>query len=246
MVSMITTHAAQQSRADLHVHTTWSDGAQRPEAVVAAASGRVDVLAITDHDEIRGALAAREYARRQPGLGVDVVVGEEISTLNGHLIGLFLEERVPPGLTALRTIELIRSQGGLAVAAHPFHPVRGSTRGHRAIGQMVPDLPLDALEVVNNAGVFSWLYDAWAALRNTEWMLPVSGGSDAHHVWYVGSAVTRFDGRDAAALRRALVSGRTRAHRTWSWTADKLPRHVHYQSRCLIKFLRLSAQRRAL
>ncbi len=246
MISMTTIHAERQGRADLHVHTTWSDGAQRPEAVVAAASGRVDVLAITDHDEIRGALAAREYARRQPDLGVDVIVGEEISTLNGHLLGLFLEERVPPGLTALRTIELIRSQGGLAVAAHPFHPVRGRARGYRAIGELAPDLPLDAIEVVNNAGIFSWLYDAWAALRNTEWMLPVCGGSDAHHVWYVGSAVTRFEGSDAVALRRALTAGRTRAHRAWSWTADKLPRHVHYQSRCLYKFLRLSAQRRAL
>jgi predicted metal-dependent phosphoesterase TrpH len=239
-------HVERQGRADLHVHTLWSDGAQRPEAVVAAAAGRVDVLAITDHDEIRGALIARDYARRQPLLGVEVVVGEEISTLNGHLIGLYLEERVPPGLTALRTIDLIREQGGLAVAAHPFHPVRGVARGHRPIGELLPDLPLDALEVVNNAGFFSWLYDAWAALRNTEWLLPVCGGSDAHDVWYVGNGVTRFEGRDAAALRRALVAGRTRAHRAGAWTPAKLPRHVHYQSRSLIKFLRLSAQRRAL
>jgi predicted metal-dependent phosphoesterase TrpH len=228
------------------VHTTWSDGGQRPEAVVAAASGRVDVLAITDHDEIRGALAARAYARSQPLLRVDVIVGEEISTLNGHLLGLFLEERVPPDLPAPRTIELIQAQGGLAVAAHPFHPVRGHARGHRSIGEMLPDLPVDAVEVVNNAGVFSWLYDAWAALRNAEWMLPTCGGSDAHDIWYVGSGVTRFEGRDAAALRRALATGRTRAHRGWAWTADKLPRHVHYQSRSLIKFLRLNAQRRAL
>jgi predicted metal-dependent phosphoesterase TrpH len=241
-----THHAERLGRADLHAHTTWSDGAQRPEAMVAAASGRVDVLAITDHDEIRGAVAARDYARSQPLLGVDVIVGEEISTLNGHLIGLYLEERVPAGHTALRTIELIHAQGGVAVAAHPFHPVRGRSRGYPCIGHMLPDLPVDAVEVVNNAGVFSWLYDAWAALHNTEWMLPACGGSDAHDVWYVGSGVTRFEGRDAAALRRALEQSRTRAHRAWAWTADKLPRHVHYQSRSLIKFLRLSAQRRAL
>jgi predicted metal-dependent phosphoesterase TrpH len=85
MVSMSAIHGERQGRADLHIHTTWSDGVQRPEAVVAAASGRVDLIAITDHDEIRGALVAREYARRQPLLGVDVIVGEEISTLNGHL-----------------------------------------------------------------------------------------------------------------------------------------------------------------
>jgi hypothetical protein len=62
----------------------------------------------------------------------------------------------------------------------------------------------------------------------------------------VGSGIMRFDGRDASDLRGVLEAGRTRAHRAWSWTADKLPRHVHYQSRSLIKFLRLSAQRRAL
>lgn len=100
-----------------------------------------------------------------------MIVGEEISTFNGHLIGLYLEERVPAGLTALRTIELIHAQGGVAVAAHPFHPIRGRSRGYPCIGHMLPDLPVDAVEVVNNAGVFSWLYDAWPALHNTEWML---------------------------------------------------------------------------
>ena len=161
-------------RGDLHVHTLWSDGAQRPEAILEAASGRVDVVAITDHDEIRGALRAREWAREHPELGVDVVVGEEISTLNGHLLGLFLEECVPPGLSALETIGEIHAQGGLAVAAHPFHPLRGVSRGHVSIARMIRDLPLDAIEAVNNAGVFSAPYNAWAALRNLELMLPVT------------------------------------------------------------------------
>jgi hypothetical protein len=169
--------ALPSGRADLHVHSFWSDGAQSPEAIVRAARGRVDVVAITDHDEIRGALHGRAFAREHPELGLDVVVGEEISTLNGHLLGLYLEERVPPGLTAFATIELIHAQGGLAVAAHPFHPIRGRASGHRSIGELVPDLPLDAIEVVNNSGVFSWVYDAWAALRNLEWLLPVSGAA---------------------------------------------------------------------
>src|SRR5258705_1972527 len=196
-------------RADLHVHTVWSDGAQRPEAIVEAAHDRqVDVVAITDHDEIRGALRARDWVRAHPELGVDVVVGEEISTLNGHLLGLFLEERVPAGLSALDTISEIHAQGGLAVAAHPFHPLRGVSRGHVSIGRMIRDLPLDAIEAVNNAGVFSAPYNAWAALRNLELMLPVTAGSDAHDVWYVGSAVTRLEGHDSAALRRALPARR--------------------------------------
>ena len=231
-------------RADLHVHSRCSDGAQSPEAIVlAAARRRLDVIALTDHDDIRGALRARDAAAAEPALGVEVVVGEEISTLNGHLLGLFLSERVPPGLSAQRTIELIHAQGGLAVAAHPFHPLRGAARGHRSLGALVPDLPLDGLEVVNNAGVFSRLYDAWAALRNVEWMLPVTGGSDAHDVWYLGSGLTRFPGHTAAELRAALESGRTRAHVAWSWTAAKMPRHVRLQIRSLIRFLVLCRSR---
>ena len=231
-------------RADLHVHSTWSDGAQRPDVLVRAAAGQLNVLAITDHDEIRGALEARRFARDNPALGVDIVVGEEISTLNGHLIGLYLQERIPPHLTAEETIRLIHAQGGLAVAAHPFHPVRGSVRGHRTVGELVPDLALDAVEIVNNAGVFSWLYDAWAALANVDWALPVTAGSDAHDVWYVGNAVTRFAGRSAEDLRQALLSGVTRAHRDWSWSCDKLPRHLRLQTRALLRFLMLCRQRR--
>jgi predicted metal-dependent phosphoesterase TrpH len=172
-----------------------------------------------------------------------VVVGEEISTLNGHLLGLWLQELVPPGLSAQHTIELIHAQGGLAVAAHPFHPIRGAARGHRSLGAMVDDLPLDALEVVNNAGVFSRLYDAWAAVSNLEWMLPVTAGSDAHDVWYLGSAVTRFAGRDGTALRPAILAGLTRAQVAWSWSADKLPRHLRIQLRAMVRFLRLCRQR---
>jgi predicted metal-dependent phosphoesterase TrpH len=235
--------AASDGRADLHVHSTWSDGAQSPEAIVRAAAGRVDVVALTDHDEIRGACRARAFAAEHPDLGVDVVIGEEVSTLNGHLIGLWLQERVPPGLSALRTIELIHAQGGVAVAAHPFHPIRGAARGHRSIGVMVDDLPLDAIEVVNNAGVFSRIYDAWAAVSNLEWMLPVTAGSDAHDVWYLGSAVTRFAGRDGRDLRSALVTGRTRAQVAWSWSADKIPRHLRMQLGAMLRFLRLCRQR---
>ena len=233
-------------RADLHVHSSWSDGGQGPAEIVRACAGRLDVVAITDHDEIRGALEARAVAQARPELGVDVVVGEEISTLNGHLLGLYLEECVPAGLSAADTITLIHAQGGLAVAAHPFHPLRGSARGHHSVGTMIADLPLDAIEVVNNAGIFSWLYDAWAALHNVDWALPVTGGSDAHDVWYVGNAVTRFPGRTAADLRHALTNGRTRAHRDWAWTADKMPRHVRIQTRSLVRFLMLCRQRRRL
>ena len=243
------THAAlagAAGRADLHVHSSWSDGAQEPETIVRAAAGRVDGVAITDHDEIQGALRARAFARAHPELRVEVVVGAEISTLNGHLLGLYLEAPVEPGRPAAETIARVHGQGGLAVAAHPFHPYRGGARGHRTLASLLPDLPVDAIEVVNNAGVWSWLYNAWAATRNVEWLFPVTAGSDAHDVWYLGSAVTRFPGRDAQALRRALLAGRTRAQVDWRWSADKLPRHLHLQLKSLVRFLALGHRRRRL
>src|SRR5262245_43382021 len=84
--------AAMGGRADLHGHSLWSDGMQSPEEIVRAAAGRVDVLALTDHDTIHGARIAQEYAQDHPELGVDVIVGEEVSTLNGHVLAIYIEE----------------------------------------------------------------------------------------------------------------------------------------------------------
>jgi predicted metal-dependent phosphoesterase TrpH len=226
-------------RADLHVHSLWSDGRQSPEALVQAASGRVDVLALTDHDEIAGALAARRFARGRPDLVVDVVVGEEVSTLNGHVLALFVEERVPPGLSAARTLALIHAQGGLAVAPHPLHPLRYARRRHPPLAALLGDLPFDAVEVVNNTGPLACFYDARALVANDRWRLPVCGGSDAHDARYVGSGLTRFEGRDAAALREALRAGRTHAHLNWSWTLGRLPGHAALKVADCARFVRL-------
>jgi hypothetical protein len=73
--------------------------------------------------------------------------------------------------------------------------------------------------------------------------LPVTGGSDAHDVWYVGSGLTRFEGRRPEDLRRALLAARTRAQVRWRWTADKMPRHVAIQLRSLVRFTAILARR---
>jgi predicted metal-dependent phosphoesterase TrpH len=225
-------------RADLHVHTWCSDGRQSPEALVRAAAGRLDVLAVTDHDTIAGALSARTFARARPELGVDVIVGEEISTLNGHLLALFVEERIPPSLSAEHTLALIHAQGGLAIAPHVFHPLRYARRGHPPIAELLGDLPVDALEVVNNTGPFATYYDARALLANDRWRLPVTGGSDAHDARYLASGLTRFEGHDATALREALVHGRTHAHLNWSWTLGRLPGHIALKFGDFARFVR--------
>src|SRR5215207_1074336 len=107
------------SKADLHVHTTHSDGHASVEEVLEHAERHTElrVIAITDHDTIEGALEARTLAREY---GIEVVVGEEVSTADGELLALFIEQRLPPGRPAAETIAAVHEQGGLCVAAHPY------------------------------------------------------------------------------------------------------------------------------
>ncbi len=130
------------SKADLHLHTTWSDGtASVPQVLARAARAELRVIAITDHDTITGVVEARRLAR---DFGVEVVVGEEVSTREGHLLALFIETPVPPQRPAVETIAAVHAQGGLCVAPHPFdkvsicfelsEPVAPSGILHRLIG----------------------------------------------------------------------------------------------------------------
>jgi predicted metal-dependent phosphoesterase TrpH len=95
-------------RADLHIHTSYSDGLPEPEATVnyAATRTQLQVIAITDHDTLDGACQAHDYCRRHRDTfgHLEVIIGEEVSSHDGHILGLFLRERVPPGLSAEDTI----------------------------------------------------------------------------------------------------------------------------------------------
>ena len=116
------TGATRLGRADLHVHTMASDGTATVSQVLARAEEQgLDVVAITDHDRVDAAMAARAMAISS-GLALEVIVGEEVSTLQGHLIALFVEERVRPLRSLRRTIAEIHEQGGLAICAHPLFP----------------------------------------------------------------------------------------------------------------------------
>src|SRR5712691_7482613 len=110
-------------RADLHVHTLASDGVDPIATILehVERSTDLDIIAITDHERIDAALAARMMAR-ELGHRAEVVVGEEVSTLGGHLLALFIEERVRPLRSLRTTIGEIHEQGGLAIPAHPLVP----------------------------------------------------------------------------------------------------------------------------
>ncbi|MDQ6898320.1 MAG: PHP domain-containing protein [Candidatus Dormibacteraeota bacterium] len=204
---------AEAGRADLHLHTRLSDGWPAPaEVVERAAELGLDVIAITDHDTIEGALEARAYAgrRRAP----KVIIGEEISSRDGHVVGLFLENRVRPGLSAQSTVRAIHNQGGLAIAVHPFwDPAKPGRVGQaHGVGWLAAELAFDAIEVENSTPGF-YVYNQMAHRLALDCGRPQVGGSDAHILAAIGKAHTVFPGRTAIALERALEAGKTRAAR---------------------------------
>ena len=199
-------------KADTHVHTKYSgftrysliqfpDSISEPDMVVKAAVRKgLDVLCITDHNSIAGAIKAQKYAA---GLsGIEVVIGEEVSTAEGEIIGLFLQERIEPGLDAQETAERIHEQGGIAIAPHPFSP-------HcPCLGRKVQHLDLDGIEVFN--AIHRDPYSNRLALRESVTNGKASmGGSDAHAVEMVGNGYTTFSGSTGDDLRRSILRKET-------------------------------------
>jgi len=198
-------------RADCHLHTVASGDAvttldQLAEQV---ARVRLDVVCITDHNEVSAALAAS--AR---GIGARVIVGEEVRTPAGDVIGLFLRERIPYVLPLAEVVRRIRDQGALVYLPHPFDPLRSSLGD--AADRLCADGLADIIEVFNAKIKNQALNDQSAALA-ARWDLPGGAGSDAHDPAGVGAAYLEmpdFDGPASflAALTQARVVGEFRDH----------------------------------
>ena len=200
-------------RADLHMHTTASDGWPSPHQLVEhATSIGLHVIAVTDHDTIEGALRAAEHAERRTKL--HVVIGEEVSSRDGHIVALYIERRIRPGMTAAATVHAIHDQGGLAVAVHPFWRTQRRTRSGRVhgVGWLAAELEFDAVEVENATPGF-YVFNQLARRLNMGLGSAELGGSDAHILDAVGRAYTVFPGRTPKALRTAIETGTTVAGR---------------------------------
>jgi hypothetical protein len=238
---VITAAHAGYSAADLHIHTRFSDGQPSPRAVLdhVKAAGHPDLIAITDHNTIAGALQAADLA---PEFGITVIVGEEVSSVGGHILGLFLQERVPPGMSPQATLAAIHAQGGIAVAPHPFYQARRPRRSlelptMESVGKLAAALPFDAIEVVNGTPFLGRANLRARSFNQAQIGRAETGASDAHILAAIGKGYTLFPGETAADLRRALLMGSTAARlRSYHW--GELLHYAHF-------WLRLSLARRA-
>ena len=202
-----------RGRADLHMHTTSSDGWPTPQELVGhARRAGLDVVAVTDHDTIEGALRAADHAARWSRF--HVIVGEEISSRNGHIVGLFLERRIRPGMSAAATVHAIHDQGGLAVAVHPFWRTerRSRVKTVHGVGWLAAELDFDAIEVENATPGF-YVFNQLAHRLNLGLGSSPIGSSDAHILDAVGRAYTEFPGKTPESLREAIESRSTIARR---------------------------------
>jgi glycosyltransferase involved in cell wall biosynthesis len=192
---------------DLHMHTDHSPDCATPVDTLLDTAKRVGLgaIAITDHNEISGALEARERAD-----GIKVIVAEEVKTADqGEVIGLFIEEKIPRGMTLQETIAEIRRQGGLVYVPHPFDRMH-AVPDYEHLLDVVTDI--DAIEVFNPRVAFS-AFNEEAARFAAKYRIVAGAGSDSHVVQGLGSVKIRmrdFDGpeefleslRDADIVRK--------------------------------------------
>lgn len=194
---------AERVRVDLHTHTHFSpDSNARIDDIIAAVRRRnLTAIAVTDHNRIEGALRLRDLAP------FDVIVGEEIKTTEGEIIGLFLEQLVPARLSPEETIVRIREQGGVVYVPHPFDRVRRASALRRKALVRLKD-QIDALEVINSRVTLPW--DNWQAERFCRKHGLLRGaGSDAHLPREIGQAwVELAPFADAQGFLAGLREGR--------------------------------------
>jgi len=189
-------------RVDCHLHTALSGDAVTTidELAERVAQNQLDVVCITDHNVTEAAVAAAER-----GIGARVIVGEEIRTRDGDLIGLFLAERIPYVIPLSEAVAMIKAQSGLVYLPHPFDPGRSSLR-HEA-EQLCADGIVDVIEVFN-AKIEDQTLNKQAADLAARYGIPGGAGSDAHDPEGIGrvpSEAKRGDRMPTAPAQRGIA-----------------------------------------
>ena len=193
-------------KADLHLHTTCSrDSAVSPELLIARclATG-INCVAVTDHNAIEGALELKKTAP------FTIIVGEEIRTTHGEIIGYFLSEKIPRGLSPEETISRIRAQGGLVCVPHPTDRFRPSALEPAALNAVLP--LVDIIEVFNARTALNRDNDKAGRIAQTHGLM-ASAGSDSHTPGEIGNAYVEMPEFTTpeefkASLARGTVHGK--------------------------------------
>jgi predicted metal-dependent phosphoesterase TrpH len=195
-------------KADLHIHSGAGDGVASVKDILEYVEHEtnLDLIAITDHDLLDGALEARELAARKE-YRFEILAGMEITTLEGHLLAYDLERPVRMLMPLRRTIQLIQEQGGFCIVPHPMSWLTRSI-GYRGLRRILEDesecLTVAGLEVLNPTLAGRVIRDRVQTLNHERWHLAELGGSDAHSLEFIGSGYTLFPGKSAEDFRLAL------------------------------------------
>ena len=193
-------------KADLHVHTEYSMDCNTPleKIINRCLEIGINCVAIADHGTIEGALRMQRIAP------FPVIVAEEVLTPHGEIMGVFLKEGIPSGLSVEQVISRIRAQGGLICIPHPF-----DTLSRRALGGKMLEVlaeQIDFIELFNSRSIIRQP-SIGARIFAEKYGIPVSAGSDAHTISEVGKAyveMPEFNGKDEFlnALRKGKILGR--------------------------------------
>jgi predicted metal-dependent phosphoesterase TrpH len=229
-----------RGRADMHIHSLYSDGTASVAQILEHVEHRtdLDVIAITDHERIDGALRAAEL-HAAGDYGFDLVIGEEVTTRRGHVLALYVTERIPALRPLADTLHAIHAAGGLAIAAHPLAPLPLSvgTRSLRRVRDHAHEaVYFDALELFNPSYAGRTRQGARLDLNAAELGLPGVGNSDGHVLEGIGTGFTTFAGHTAADYRASLLAGDVTAegaHWTSTHNVDVYRRQLHAKLRHL-------------
>jgi predicted metal-dependent phosphoesterase TrpH len=217
-------------KADLHIHTNHSpDSIITPEKLVERCLERgINCVAVAEHNNIDGALAVQRIAPFK------VIVAEEVKTSEGEIIGLFLKEHVPPGLSPEETVRRIKEQDSLVCLPHPFDRLRREPLRKGARERILQEI--DVIEAFNSRTTFA-ADNAHARRLAQELDLPMSAGSDAHSPGEIGNAYVEMPDFETPqqfleALRQGKIVGRrsvSLVHLISSWA--KLRRRISRRTR---------------
>jgi predicted metal-dependent phosphoesterase TrpH len=211
--------------ADLHIHSIYSyDGtASIPAILRRSRQIGLDVIAITDHDEITGSLKALELA---PTFGVEVIPGIEITTAEGDLLALNVTQKIERGLPLIETILKVGELGGFCIAPHPM----AGRIGMKSLSAFSilralrnPDVAriLIAVETYN-ATAIDKMSNHYARILANRLNITQTASSDAHIAEAIGLGATEFDGHSARDLIKALSRGNVHQHRKKEWNAARI------------------------